>query len=69
MESLFLLSRRIHFGKFVAEAKYSVKETRTLYDELIKRGDERAIEELLTDRKVEKELLDRLREKAVVCYF
>lgn len=56
------LSRRIHFGKFVAEAKF-VKETER-FVELIKAGDKNGIDEAITDAKVEMKVLERLRLKA-----
>lgn len=65
-EALQLLSRRIHFGKFVAEAKFNDPKYRQKYIELIKRGDRDGIEELLTNRVVEEKLLRRLRRKAAV---
>lgn len=45
------LSKRIHYGMFVAEAKFR-KQTAE-YSELIRRQDAAAILELLTDRAVE----------------
>lgn len=45
------LSKRIHYGKFVAEAKYRAQPAE--YGELISRGDAVGILELLTDRAVE----------------
>ncbi|KAF1948865.1 chorismate mutase [Byssothecium circinans] len=56
------LSRRIHFGKFVAEAKF-LKETER-FVELIKKEDRRGIDEAITDSRVEKKVLERLRLKA-----
>ena len=56
------LSRRIHYGKFVAEAKFR-KETER-FVEMIKRGDRRGIDEAITDAKVERKVLERLRLKA-----
>lgn len=56
------LSRRIHFGKFVAEAKFQ-KETERFVD-LIKREDRNGIDTAITDAKVEKKVLERLRLKA-----
>lgn len=56
------LSRRIHFGKFVAEAKFQ-KETRIFVD-LIKAGDRTGIDDAITDAAVEKKVLERLRLKA-----
>jgi chorismate mutase len=56
------LSKRIHYGKFVAEAKY--RTAPALYQPLIERRDATAIEEQLTDRSVEAQLLRRVEMKA-----
>lgn len=56
------LSRRIHFGKFVAEAKFR-KETER-FVQLIKNEDRVGIDEAITDAKVEKMVLERLGLKA-----
>lgn len=56
------LSRRIHFGKFVAESKFQ-KETER-FVALIKGEDRKGIDEAITDAKVELKVLDRLRLKA-----
>jgi len=56
------LSRRIHFGKFVAETKFR-KETER-FVRLIKAEDRQGIDEAITDAKVEKKVLERLRLKA-----
>ncbi|KKY27471.1 putative chorismate mutase [Phaeomoniella chlamydospora] len=56
------LSRRIHFGKFVAESKFQ-KETEKFVN-LIKTEDRAGIDEAITDAKVEKKVLERLRLKA-----
>ena len=45
------LSKRIHYGKFVAEAKFQSQTAR--YTELIQRGDVEGIMDALTDRAVE----------------
>ncbi len=56
------LSRRVHFGKFVAESKFqSDPET---FVRLIKAGDTVGIDAAITDAKVEKKVLERLRLKA-----
>nr|POE72351.1 chorismate mutase [Quercus suber] len=56
------LSRRIHYGKFVAESKFlSDPET---FVRLIKSEDRAGIDEAITDAKVEKKVLERLRLKA-----
>lgn len=56
------VSRRIHFGKFVAESKFQ-KETEKFID-LIKAGDRAGIDAAITDAKVEQKVLERLRLKA-----
>lgn len=56
------LSRRIHFGKFVAEAKF-LQETER-FVKLIKTEDRKGIDEAITNSKVEQQVLDRLRLKA-----
>lgn len=56
------LSRRIHFGKFVAETKFQ-KDPET-FVKLIKAGDRQGIDEAITNMKVEQQVLDRLRLKA-----
>ena len=54
--------RRIHFGKFVAESKFQ-QETEKMV-KLIKAGDGKGIDEAITNAKVEKKVLERLRLKA-----
>ena len=56
------LSRRVHFGKFVAEAKFQKEPER--FVKLIKAEDRQGIDDAITDSKVEKKVLDRLRLKA-----
>ena len=56
------LSRRIHFGKFVAESKFQ-SQTETFVP-LIKASDRQGIDDAITDAKVEKKVLERLRMKA-----
>lgn len=56
------LSRRIHFGKFVAESKFR-KETER-FVQMIKAEDRKGIDEAITDAKVEQKVLERLRLKA-----
>ncbi|KAL1920070.1 uncharacterized protein VTP21DRAFT_1216 [Calcarisporiella thermophila] len=63
VECLQALSRRIHYGKFIAESKF--RNSTQQYVELIRREDRAAIEELLTNREVEAKLLERLRLKAL----
>uniref|UniRef100_A0A0G4FZ06 chorismate mutase n=1 Tax=Chromera velia CCMP2878 TaxID=1169474 RepID=A0A0G4FZ06_9ALVE len=56
------LSKRVHYGKFVAEAKFQ-EDTET-YKQLIAGKDADGILEKLTNRAVEERLLDRVRQKA-----
>ena len=56
------LSRRIHFGKFVAESKFRSETDR--FVKLIKAEDRQGIDEAITNEAVEKKVLERLRLKA-----
>lgn len=56
------LSRRIHFGKFVAESKFQKDPEK--FVKLIKANDREGIDAAITDAKVEQKVLDRLRLKA-----
>ncbi|KAK5192459.1 chorismate mutase aro7 [Exophiala xenobiotica] len=56
------LSRRIHFGKFVAESKFQQETER--FVELIKAEDREGIDAAITKQKVEQQVLERLRLKA-----
>ncbi|KAG5982886.1 hypothetical protein E4U43_006349, partial [Claviceps pusilla] len=56
------LSRRIHFGKFVAESKF--RSDPEMYKRMIKASDREAIAESITNKAVEKSVLARLRLKA-----
>ncbi len=56
------LSRRIHFGKFVAESKFQSETAR--FTELIHAGDRDGIGDAITNKAVEKKVLERLRLKA-----
>ncbi|KAG9245012.1 chorismate mutase [Calycina marina] len=56
------LSRRIHFGKFVAESKFQTETE--LYTRLIKAGDKEGIGAAITNEAVEKKVLERLGLKA-----
>ncbi|EER03095.1 conserved hypothetical protein [Perkinsus marinus ATCC 50983] len=60
--ALQAMSRRIHYGKMVAEAKFQAH--RELYSELIRQQDADGLMDLLTDSAVEEKLLRRVREKA-----
>ncbi|KAJ1672458.1 chorismate mutase aro7, partial [Spiromyces aspiralis] len=66
IECLQALSRRIHYGKFVAESKFQDQKYNSKYIELIKAGDRNGILETLTNKQVEQKLLDRLRLKVTV---
>ena len=56
------LSRRIHYGKFVAESKFRADPGR--YASPIAARDARTIHELITDSTVEDEIFTRVRRKA-----
>ncbi|KAM7200038.1 chorismate mutase [Naviculisporaceae sp. PSN 640] len=56
------LSRRIHFGKFVAESKFQSETEK--FTQLIRAGDRDGIGEAITNRAVEKKVLERLKLKA-----
>ncbi|CAI4053576.1 hypothetical protein N7582_005756 [Saccharomyces uvarum] len=64
IECLQSLSRRIHFGKFVAEAKF--QSDIPLYTKLIKDKDVEKIMENITNSAVEEKILERLTKKAEV---
>ncbi|KAF6829403.1 chorismate mutase [Colletotrichum plurivorum] len=57
------LSRRIHFGKFVAESKFQSDPEK--YTRLIKAEDREGIAEAITNAAVEKKVLERLRLKCL----
>jgi chorismate mutase len=56
------LSRRIHFGKFVAESKF--QSEREKYTRMIRAGDREGIGNAIVNKAVEKQVLERLRLKA-----
>ena len=56
------LSRRIHFGKFVAESKFQTETER--FVRLIKAGDRKGIDAAITNAAVEAKVLERLGLKA-----
>ncbi|PKS08815.1 hypothetical protein jhhlp_003424 [Lomentospora prolificans] len=56
------ISRRIHFGKFVAESKFRHEQDK--YTAMIKAGDRHAIGESIVNKAVEIQVLARLRSKA-----
>lgn len=62
VECLQSLSRRIHFGKFVAEVKFQSDEAKMT--ELIKKRDTKGLEEAITNEAVERQVLQRLATKA-----
>lgn len=66
IECLQALSRRIHYGKFVAESKFQDPRWHDEYVRLIKANDRERIMELLTNRQVEAKLLERLKTKAII---
>lgn len=55
------LSRRIHFGKFVAESKFRAETD--LYTRLIRAGDRDGIGNAIVNKKVEQLVLQRMRNK------
>lgn len=61
IECLQALSRRIHFGKFVAEAKFVSEPER--FTKMIKEKDVKGIEAAITNAAVEAKILERLIEK------
>ncbi|PVU98101.1 hypothetical protein BB561_000114 [Smittium simulii] len=66
IECLQALSRRVHYGKFVAEAKFCDPKYHDLYVQLIKNKDRDAIMKLLTNEQVELKLLERLKKKTLI---
>jgi chorismate mutase len=56
------LSRRVHYGKFVAESKY--RSDPEGYQRLVNAGDAKGVMKLLTNTKVEEKVLRRARLKA-----
>ncbi|CAM9317282.1 unnamed protein product [Scytosiphon promiscuus] len=57
VNALQALSRRVHLGKFVAESKFQ-NDSKT-YQDLCRAGDARGVLELLTNKAVEKRVLQR----------
>ncbi|KAI8982640.1 chorismate mutase, partial [Pilobolus umbonatus] len=64
IEALQALSKRIHFGKFIAESKF--RSNPEEYTRLALTEDRQKIDELLTNKAVEAQVLERLRRKALV---
>ena len=62
MSCLQALSRRIHFGKFVAESKFQTDTDK--FVDLILREDKAGIDDAITNAAVEAKVLERLRLKA-----
>ncbi|KAL8153567.1 hypothetical protein V2J09_011327 [Rumex salicifolius] len=58
------LARRIHYGRFVAEAKF--RESPHLYIPPIRSDDQKTLNTLLTDHKVEEMVKERVAKKAMV---
>ncbi|KAH8808872.1 chorismate mutase [Xylogone sp. PMI_703] len=56
------LSRRIHFGKFVAESKFRTEPEK--FTKLIQAEDRKGIDEAITNAAVEKKVIERVRLKA-----
>lgn len=56
------LSRRVHYGKFVAESKY--RSDPVAYEKLVEAGDAQGVMKLLTNAEVEEKVLRRSRMKA-----
>lgn len=56
------ISRRVHFGKFVAESKF-LADPET-FVKLIKASDRNGIDDAITNSKVEQKVLERLKTKA-----
>jgi chorismate mutase len=59
---LQVLSKRIHYGKFVAEAKFIRNPER--FESLIQSGDESGLALAVTDERVEEQVLHRVHRKA-----
>ena len=64
IDVLQALSKRIHYGKYVAESKF--KDQRNVYEPLIRAKDEAGIMNLLTVESVERRVVRRVRNKACV---
>ncbi|KAG1445140.1 hypothetical protein G6F56_010016 [Rhizopus delemar] len=64
IEALQALSRRIHFGKFIAESKF--RSNPPEYTRLALAEDREKLDELLTNKQVEEKVLERLHKKALV---
>lgn len=62
VSALQTLSRRIHYGKFVAESKY--QQAPELFDAAIRAGDEDKLHAIITKPEVEEAVLARVHDKA-----
>lgn len=62
VQALQAISRRIHFGKFVAEAKF--QQNREAISNLIRNKDIEGITNLITKPEVERQVLERVEKKA-----
>eukprot|EP00978_Attheya_sp_CCMP212_P048824 scaffold581008_cov51-Attheya_sp.AAC.1 len=60
--ALQALSRRVHYGKFVAESKYRANPEE--YQRLVEAGDAQGVMKLLTNEAVEEQVLRRAKIKA-----
>jgi chorismate mutase len=58
------LSRRIHYGKFVAESKF--RSSPMLFTDAMREGDRVALMRAVTDADVERDVVSRVRKKAEV---
>ncbi|KAJ2160318.1 chorismate mutase aro7 [Coemansia sp. RSA 552] len=66
IECLQALSRRVHYGKFVAESKFQDPKTHDEYVRHITDRNRDKLMELLTNSRVEELLLKRLKAKAII---
>jgi chorismate mutase len=64
IDVLQALSKRIHYGKYVAESKFKARPD--LYEPLIREKDKDGIMDLLTVESVERKVVRRVRNKACV---
>lgn len=61
LECLQAISRRVHFGKFVAESKFQTEPER--FGALIRAQDAKGIDDAITNSAVEKKVLERIASK------
>jgi len=62
INALQAISKRVHYGKFIAEAKFQSESEK--YGDRIRKGDVEGLRELLTNLEVEKKVLERIHLKA-----